>query len=149
MDKTIIQGLFEYMSECELLNELADLNVDFLDDEDGQVSLEPTPAETVTQHFINGATERQYQFVLAITFSYSDEAKQTIDNSGFFEKLEEWFEEQTFKGALPDLGEGRTATSIEAVSSGYLYGIDENQRVARYQIQCVLYYSNNTTYIER
>ena len=138
--KTIIESICEYMEACPLLDDLASVLIDFLPENTMSLSIEPTPTETVAEWYLDGSSERQYQFVIATRFDYAEEIELQLNNSGFFEKLQEWMEDMTDSGDLPQLEGNRTATSIEAVSSGYLYNVDPTVRAARYQIQCVLRY---------
>ena len=138
--KTIIESICEYMETCPLLDDLAAALIDFLPEETMTLSIEPTPTETVTEWYVDGSSTRQYQFVIATRFDYAEEIELQLNNSGFFEKLQDWMEEQTELDNLPVLEGRRKASSIEAVSSGYLYNVDPTVRAARYQIQCVLRY---------
>ncbi len=138
--KTIIESLYEYILTCPLLEELASILVDYLPEKTMTISIEPTPTETVSEWYVDGSSARQYQFVIATRFDYDEEAELQLNNSGFFEKLQDWMEEQTELENLPVLEGKRKSTSIEAVSSGYLYNVDPTIRAARYQIQCVLRY---------
>lgn len=137
---TIIESILDYLSECPVLAGMHALLVDFQGDEVSDISLEPNPSETIVNRYIDGSTDRQFQFVISARFDYSEEREITINNSGFFEELQDWFEIQTEDENLPVLESNKKATSIEALSSGYLYEVDPNLREARYQIQCVLYY---------
>ena len=138
---TIIESLYRYMVDCPVLEELATLKIDYLPNLAESCSLEPTPTQAVNQWYINGSSEREYQFIIATRFSYSEESILTMSNSGFFEHLQDWFEIQTDEGNLPVLDNGRVATSIEALTTGYLFAQDSDMRDARYQIQCVLRYT--------
>ena len=66
--------------------------------------------------------------------------ENNLENSGFFEHFQQWLEECTENDTLPDMPEGCTTFSIEATSSGYLFGIENSQRYAKYQCQCTLIY---------
>ena len=46
----------------------------------------------------------------------------------------------TVADVLPVLNDKQTATSVETISSGYLFGVDSTEKYARYQIQCKLIY---------
>lgn len=94
----------------------------------------------VVRDYIGGGGERQYAFAVAVKFPYSDEAAMNVENSGFFEEFADWLEEQNDLDHLPDLGEGKQATKIEVTSNGYLFGIAQNMKYGRYQIQCRLLY---------
>ena len=61
-----------------------------------------------------------------------------IENSGFFQAFDEWLEEQDFNGNFPKLEKGKIPISLETLSSGYLYDVDEVR--ARYRIECRLIY---------
>lgn len=137
----ILESIRSFLMSCTYLKELSDLiGVDFLSQKKDSLSIEPTPAKTVLRTYVDGSSERQYVFVLSARLPYSDEIENNINNSGLFEQLEAWMEACTKADNLPVLGKGRTPTKIEALSSGYLYGIANNLTNARYQIQCRLIY---------
>ena len=103
-------------------------------------SLEETPSTTVVNTDIDGTEHRQFNFVFAARFPYSDELKNNIDNCGFYERFENWLSDCSEAGMLPNLEDGLTATDIRATSHGYLYDMASDFRTARYQIQCRLLY---------
>ena len=70
---------------------------------------------------------------------YDQDARINIENSGFFQSFEEWLEQQSFNDNLPKLGEKKSPISIETLSSGYLYDINEEK--AKYRIECRLIYT--------
>ena len=61
-----------------------------------------------------------------------------LANSGFYENLAAWLEQQTRTGNLPVLPDGKEAQKIEAQSTGYLFTTGPD--VGKYQIQCRLQY---------
>ena len=79
-------------------------------------------------------------FVFASRFYYSDETRNNIENSGFYEDFSDWLDEQTKTGNLPAMREGLIPSKIEAMSSGYLFDVSGDLSNARYQIQCRLIY---------
>ena len=137
---TVIESVKDYILTCPLLKELKRLNIDFLPEDPDTYSIEGVPAAEIIRHYLDGGTERQFLFVFAARLFYSEEVRNNIENSGFYEKFAEWLEEQTEADNLPKLAEGKTATKIEAMSSGYLYDISGDLTNARYQIQCRLIY---------
>lgn len=137
---SIIESVKNFILKCPLLEQLQDISVDFLPDETDTFSIEETPTNTVIKSFIDGSSERQFVFVLAARLFYSEELRNNIDNSGFFEKFQNWLEYCTLDGTLPELSDGLTSTKIEAMSNGYLFDINDNLQNARYQIQCRLLY---------
>lgn len=139
MKKAIIECIKDYFKDCPYLNDL-DINIDYLGD-DANYSIEETPATIIIREFVDGSSERQCQFVFASRMFFGTvENQQNISNLHLFEKIANWLESNTKKGILPQLNEGQTATRIEALSSGYLYGTDNVNQYARYQIQCRLIY---------
>ena len=141
MKKSIIECIQEYFEDCPYLNSLLDINIDFLDDEAECYSIEEVPASIILHKYIDESSERQCQFVFASRVFFGTlENKKNIENIHLFEKIANWLEENTEKNVLPKLNNNQTATSIEAVSSGYLYGTDNSSQYARYQIQCRLIY---------
>ena len=136
----IIESVKNFILTCPFLAELSAVNVDFLPDSPDTYSIEEVPTNSVIQTYLDGSQERQYVFVFASRFYYSDETKNNIENSGFYEDFSDWLDEQTKKGNLPIMREGLTPTKIEAVSSGYLFDISGDLSNARYQIQCRLIY---------
>ena len=136
----IIESVKNFILTCPHLAELARVNVDFLPDSPDTYSIEEVPTNSVIKTYLDGSQERQYVFVFASRFYYSDETKNNIENSGFYEDFSDWLDEQTQKGILPIMRDGLTPTKIEAISSGYLFDISGDLSNARYQIQCRLIY---------
>ena len=120
---TIIESVTRFIMSCPFLNELAHVNVDFLPADPDTYSVEEVPSETIRKKYLDGSSERQFMFTFAARLSYSDEVRNNIDNSGFFEDFEEWLEKCTETDNLPELREGLTPFKIEAISSGYLFDI--------------------------
>lgn len=144
-DKAIIECIKEYMKQCPYLNELSKINVDYLNMGDNDFeywSLEKVEAPTILKKNVLGTkTERQCQFIIASRSFFNPLVDtQNIESLNLFEKIEEWFFQNTKKGILPILNEGETATSIEATSPGYLYGTNKENTLARYQMSCKLLY---------
>lgn len=137
---TIIESVKNFILTCPHLNELARISVDFLPEHTDTYSIEEVPCQTVIRRYLDGSSERQFLFVFAARFAYSDELRNNIENSGFFENFENWLEDCTKKEIFPEMKEGLTPSRIEAVSSGYLFDISEDLSESRYQIQCRLIY---------
>lgn len=136
----IIERIKDYIMTCPFLEELSNVNVDFLPEDPLTYSIEQTPSEPILKRYLDGSTERQITFVFACRMFYSDELINNIDNSGFFEKFQEWLFENSENDILPELDKGLIPYRMEAVSSGYLYDISGDLSNARYQIQCRLIY---------
>ena len=137
---TIIESVTKFIMTCPFLTELAKVNVDFLPADPDTYSVEEVPSETIRKRYLDGSSERQFLFTFAARLNYSDEVRNNIDNSGFFEDFEDWLEECTDKEFFPELKEGLTPLKIEAISSGYLFDVSGDLSNSRYQIQCRLIY---------
>ena len=137
---TIIESVKNFIATCPYFSDMAKIKVDFLDDKNKALSVEEVPTETVLERYLDGSSERQFVFVVAARLRYNDEVRRNINNSGIFENVQNWLEDCTEEGNLPTLGEGLTPLKIEAMSNGYLFGIDGDLANARYQIQCRLIY---------
>lgn len=137
---SIIESIRDYIMACPHLGELAKVNVDFLPEDPATYSIEQTPSEPVVKKYLDGTTDRQITFVFACRMFYSDELINNINNSGFFEKFQDWLFNNSEEGILPELDDGLIPDRIEAISSGYLYDISGDLSNARYQIQCRLLY---------
>lgn len=137
---TIIESVTRFIMQCPILDELARVNVDFLPNDPGTYSIEEVPTETVRKQYLDGSSERQFLFTFAARLNYSDEVRNNIDNSGFFEDFAEWLENCTENENLPAMRDGLTPFKIEAISSGYMFDISGDLSNSRYQIQCRLIY---------
>lgn len=137
---TIIESVTKFIMSCPFLTELAKVNVDFLPADPDTYSVEEVPSETIRKRYLDGSSERQFLFTFAARLNYSDEVRNNIDNSGFFEDFEEWLENCTNEEIFPVMKEGLTPLKIEAISSGYLFDVSGDLSNSRYQIQCRLIY---------
>lgn len=139
-EKAIIECIQDYFKTCPHLTG-QDINVDFLGDDGESYSIEEVPSTIITKKFIDGSREKQCLFVLAGRKIFGGiENQQKINNLHLFEKISKWLESNTESDVLPVLNDKQTATSVETISSGYLFGVDSTEKYARYQIQCKLIY---------
>lgn len=136
----IIESVKNFIAKCPALDDLARVNVEFLGNDTNTYSIEETATQPVIRTYLDGSSERQFTFVFASVMAYSDEVKQNIENSGFFEAFASWLETCTQEGNLPVLEDGMTPYKIEAISNNFLYGVASDLQTARYQIQCRLLY---------
>lgn len=143
-NSTIIKSLFNWFSDCDILNPEKKLNVDFLGEEAEQYSIETVPCDTVINAYPDGSTKCQYLFIFASRNFYGEDEQLNMSNLEFFENLEEWIENQNYSDNLPQLPDGCTPQSIKVLSSGYV--VDNDTQTARYQIQCKLKYVRRKTH---
>ena len=133
----LIERVREYLRGCPLLAGER-LAVDYLGNTAGSYSVDVVPGQEVVKRYIDGSCVKQLLFVLSGRASYGGEAGQNADNLRFYEELSAWLEREARAGRLPDLGEGRQAQKVEALTGGYV--MDTQAGTARYQIQCRLTY---------
>lgn len=102
------------------------------------MTIEQVPGNPLIKRYVDGGSQRQALFVLASREDYSEQDWAQIAVADFYEKLQDWFETQNEKNALPGLGNGLKALRFEVLSGAYLMSSD--MTTARYQIQCRLIY---------
>ncbi len=135
--KSIMDGIADYFLRCPLLKDGV-FRVDALGPDPVEYTIETGVFDPVIQRYIDGSSERQYQFQFGSREFYSMDRLQNIENSTFYEDLAEWVEEQSINGILPELPDGMEAEELEVLSPGYIFdGAMEN---ARYQISLRLLY---------
>lgn len=142
MAKTIIESVREYFKECPHIDKFTKLNINFLPKDSVSYSIEEVPSQNgnVIKKFLDGSSEREFNFVLASMFDYSEDLQTNIENSGFFEGFQEWIEENNNNDILPQLKNGYEPISINVTTTGYLFFVSEDMKTARYQIQLKLIY---------
>ena len=138
--KTIVEALFDWFANCEVLSSDSDLKVDYLGEDAEQYSIETVPCNRVIKKYIDGSEKCQYLFIFASRKLYSEDEQINIANLKFYEELEKWIAEQSINSRLPKLPENCTAQAVIVLSSGYVMYNDT--KTARYQIQCQLTYIN-------
>lgn len=138
--KYIIESLMNYILTCPYLEKLSKFGLNFLDRNSKNYSIEEVPSKSTISKKVDGSYEKQFVFVFASMFDYSEELENQIYNSGFYEDFSDWIEENNDNEIFPKLRDGLIPTSIEVETSGYLYGVTEGMDKARFQIQCKLIY---------
>lgn len=140
MKKPIIECIREYIMDFPELKDGA-LLVDFLGDEAVEYTVEAVPCDPVYKRYVDGDCQKQFLFIFASRESYSEDVNLCISNLGFYEKFEDWINDNNEAGALPDLGEDKTPVSLDVLTRGYAFDADAN--TARYQIQLRLIYEED------
>ncbi len=135
----IVERLKDYFKTYPEL-ETKTIFVNFLKDKDSSFSIAPLATQPVVTTFVDGSYEKRYAFALIGRFNYSHEIQMNIENSTFFEDLEEWTISNNEKEILPELDDGYQALSIRVTSNGYLLGISPDGRTGQYQINFELIY---------
>lgn len=137
MTVTVIEAVRRYLENCPLLQD-GKINVDFLPEDTGAYTIDVIPTSPVIKSYLDGSTQRQFDFVIATRSYYGEHIRQQIDNIGLFEQFEEWLALQRRMRNYPELGDGRRTQKLEVTTSGYVYA--PKTETARYQIQCKLTY---------
>lgn len=138
-DKAVIAGVRDYIETCPHLTEFAGVvGVDNLAEDDTAYAIESIPAKETIAAYLDGSRKMAFTFMLSSRNAFGRDTRETLDNIGFYGKFARWLHTESRAGRLPDLGIGRTALSIEAVTSGYLYDVQGGK--AKYQIECRLIY---------
>ncbi|HAB66595.1 MAG TPA: hypothetical protein DCE23_04425 [Firmicutes bacterium] len=141
--KAIIECVKDFMKKCSILSN--DIKVDYLNPDskkENNWSIEQleTLQPIIKKNVLGTKTTRQFEFILATrTFFNKVDDKTNINNLQMFDELINWFYECTKNGDLPELNDDETALSISC-GSGYLYGTDKTNTIARYQCKCKLEY---------
>lgn len=128
----IIDALKDFISKCPLLDDQKRVNVNYIGVE-MSYSIDPLPCNPILKKYVDGGSQRQFQFQVASKELYDEDARINIENSGFYEAFSDWLESN-----LPYLKDKKRAIKFETLNSGYLYSVDGHD--ARYAIECRLIY---------
>lgn len=137
MVNSIIEGITNFFMQCPLLKDGA-FRVDALGDKGVEYTIETGIFTPIVRTYINGDTERIYQFNFGSREFYSLDRLQNIENSAFYENFATWVEEQDRTENYPEMPEKCYPRALTVLSPGYLY--DGAMKNARYQIQLQLEY---------
>lgn len=137
MVDSIIEGITNFFLKCPLLKDGA-FRVDALGDSAVEYTIETGIFTPVVTTYVNGDTERIYQFNFGSREFYSMDRIQNIENSAFYEKFSNWVEKQNWNENFPEMPEKCYPRALTVLSPGYLF--DGSMKNARYQIQLQLEY---------
>lgn len=136
-EANIIDSIRSFILTCPFLDNYR-VNVNHLS-EDMSYSVDPLPCDPVLQKYVDGGKKKQFQFAFTSKEQYDEDARINIENSGFYQAFEEWMEQQTDKGEMPELkNEKQHPYELQTLNSGYLY--DAEGEHAQYRIECRLLY---------
>lgn len=135
-NKAIIDSIRDYILTCEFLEDYK-VNVDHLG-VDMEYSINALPCDPLVKRYVDGGCIKRFQFALTSKDSYDGDARTAIENSGFYERFEDWIEQQDVKGILPELSGDKSPVNIVVMQKGYLYDLDAD--LGQYEIQCELQY---------
>nr|DAT37593.1 MAG TPA: Minor capsid protein from bacteriophage [Caudoviricetes sp.] len=135
----LVESLKNYFNTYQGLQEET-IFVNFLKEKGSSFSIIPSPTQPVTRYNIDGTYEKRFTFSLVGRFNYSQEIRMNIENSSFFQDLEEWLINNNEQDIYPDLGDGYRALGISVISNGYLLGISPDGKTGQYEIRFELQY---------
>lgn len=134
----MISAIREYVGKCPFLDDLARLDVDFLDNEAVNYSIETLPGDIVVKQYADGGRLCQYGFAVCSRSFFGADVSTNVDNLDFFMRFRDWVERMNNAKEFPVLTNGRVAQGVEVLTQGYLLLADMES--AKYQVQCKLYY---------
>ena len=114
--KPIIESIRDYLLTCDFLKD-GKVNIDYLPDEMAY-SIDPIGGDPIYRRYVDGDALRQFQFAITSKEAYDGDARTGIENSEFYQFLQEWI--------------------VDVQMSGYLFSMDSE--LGKYQIQCRLIY---------
>ena len=134
-----INDLRNYFLNFPNLKEDSALNVDFLSTDDIEYSISAMPTNPVVTQYLDGSAIKQFNFFFESREYQNIDSEQNIKNMAFYDSLSEWIFNNNVRGVLPTLSDStKISQKLEVTTGGYIF--DENQKTARYQIQCKLTY---------
>ena len=118
-------------------DQLASLQVDYVPAEPGSGSIAPSGLVEISRNediLGNITVENQYNFGLYYVFAKStDDDEGSTQNADWLMDLQEWVQEQSILGAVPQFGDEPAKEQIQA-QNGSIYGADE-EGTAIYMVQ--------------
>lgn len=139
----MIEKIRDYIATCDLLDQYAELNINYLVDKTVAYSVnEESSYNPVVEESITGTKIKQLRFDLDSKFVWNEDLSNNIANSKFFENFSSWLETKNNNDEFPDI-EGITPISIVANTNGFIFATDSNEAI--YRISCVFTYYENYT----
>lgn len=138
----MIEAVRTWFRTCPLLRKDTIFGVDKLGADPVGYEIAPLSCNPVVKKYVDGSSIRQFQFAFASREVYDEQ--QNMQNTAFYEQLQDWLEKQTDIGNLSALGEGKKARDLQILSSGYVY--DTGDSTAIYQMELSLLYIQKKQY---
>lgn len=138
-EKSVIQCIREFIKKCPYLPDFKKgIGVDFLGSDVQSYMIEAVPCDPIVKRYVNGSSIRQYRFYFSSRETLTVDVLENLSHSMFYENFQNWLEECTEAGDLPELVGGKSAQKIMATTHGYVF--DADQEKAQYTIQCNFIY---------
>ena len=132
---TKLEAVQKYFKNCPYLDEDGFIDVNYLDDDVYNYSINLSIENPVYKTYADGGEIRQLIFYFVSTLPL--DRAEIINNSAFGEQLADWIKEQNDNNNLPEID---GVISIECLSNGV---IEQNsETTAIYSIQVRILYEN-------
>lgn len=124
----------------ELVGRMMDFN--FSGESPDRVSFLTNYSDKVRKNYIRIGAEKEYGFTILITKFYSQDSDDlNLQAMNFAQAFMDWLDAQGEKKVFPDLGEKCQVKKMEVLQNmPNLSGIDMENGVAQYMIQCRVIY---------
>lgn len=139
-----IQQIREFIKSCPLMDDFAQIHIDWTDAEAGNIGIMPTGESIIRREediYGNVTLYKQYNLSLyAMDFTVNDIVR--LESSGWLEKFTEWIETQSANHLAPTFGDNPD-TEYMTAQNGMLFELSDNGRTGRYQIQIQCFYEKH------
>lgn len=132
-EQTIIECVRDYIAACPLLADINGHHIDWTEETPDNYGIFPNGDVPNGSTYIDGTEERQYRFSVYIR-KMTDTDVSRLENSGFMEKLQKWFNNHSL--VLPDDCDFREISAENAM----LLELNETGAEGTYQVQCAIDY---------
>lgn len=141
----MIEKIRDYIATCELLDQYAELNINYLVDRTIAYSInEESSYNPVLEENITGSKTMHLLFNLDSKVVWNEDLSNNIANSKFFENFSNWLEGNNNNDVFPQI-EGITPISISANTNGFIFATDSNEAIYRISCEFVYYKEKQTT----
>jgi hypothetical protein len=134
----MITQIREYIASLSIINQFAQINVDFLGEKPTEYVIEPIPVSQVLRTYMDGSSLNQYVFQFGSLEYYGSDVIENMQNSTFYETLTNCIQNNNRLGILPSI-EG--IQSIEVLNIGTIQNTTTDS--AKYAIQMRITYFKN------
>lgn len=136
-----IQKFREFLKACPLMDDFAEIHIDWTDAEAGNIGIMPTGESIIRREEDicgNVTLYKQYNLSLyAMDFTVNDVIR--LETSGWLEDFTAWIEAQSANHRIPIFGDNPDTEYITA-QNGMLFELSDNGRTGRYQVQIQCFY---------
>lgn len=129
-----VQKLREYLFDViKAINEnVKQINVDMLDNDINNYSLDKVPTESEVEKWITGSEIHRDVYSLRSRNSYSQDTITNLENIGFFETLESIINSNNKEGILPDI---KGIEDIKCLNCGTMLSGETKTAIFNIEIQ--------------